>query len=110
MFFIEAPAKRDNDNADAFEVTVPTSRAQEYRIGERIAIIEAGMAAITLGTVKGCKVSDTPSEYPDELRGVEDGYAYVEGKYGDRVSVELEGHDGTHDILPHFVMAVSTTY
>lgn len=111
MFFLEGPAKRGTDNPDAFEVTVPTYRSQEFRKGDRVAVIEAGSAAITIGKVVGVKVSDTPSPDPDDLRGEDVSpsgtWLYASGDLGDRLQVVLEQHEGTHDILPHFVMAVA---
>lgn len=111
MFFIEAPTPRTPGPAHAFEVIVPTYSSAEYRRGDRVAIVEAGMGCITPGIVVGVKVSDTPSPDPDDVRGEEVSpsgtWLYAEGSLGDRLVVELEGHKGTHDILPQMVIAVA---
>jgi len=105
MFYIDAPAKRDDSPSHCFEVTVPTYQSFEAKLGEQVATIHAGSAALTLWTVKGVKVSDTPTPEHGGARGVDDGYVYADGELGDRVTVHHPDH-GECDILPYMLMSV----
>lgn len=104
MFFIEAPARRDNAPAHAYEVTVPTYQSFEAKLGEQVATIHSGTSALTLWTVTGVRLSDEPAQ-DDEPRGLIDGWVYADGDLGDRIAVTNDEH-GTEYILPYMLMSV----